>query len=672
MLEFLGPPPAAPAPRPVAPGILSFLGPGATIAVPDQRPAPRIPAEFMPSGIGRPPVSNSEDLERVAALPRRPRLRLTRDRDGRLDDPAVQAIVDYMNGLLRRPDWQRTNCKCSTFRRDCILSLTPAQAWALYEIMHVGGLFGLLATGSGKTAVGFLSPLVAPSCKLAVGLLPANLVEQLVREYELWREHWQVPMLVYGKGQWRSVFDEVRRAVPRDPWPTLHAVSYEKLSAPDSTNLFKSLCPTWVYTDEADKLAAKDSARTGRFLRQFADIPHTRYAGWTGTPWDKSILEVQHLMALALRGGSPLPIDPAVAKEWALAIDPGDRPTPPGALRRFCGPQAGGPRDEELVDAFHRRLVETVGVVATQESAINIPLNLMERIPRAFPQSVKDMLNMVRAFERPDGEELVDALEVARVACEVMQGFYYRWVFPDMPRDAEGKLTAESKALIGDWLARRKAWRKELREKRRDQQPYLDSDKLCEDAAARHYAGYQGELPTWAAESYPAWVEVRDKVRPETEPVWVDDYLVRDAAEWTREHLGVVWYKHDAFGERLGQLTGLPVHRGGPDAEERIQAERGDRPIIASIKAHGRGRDGLQYLFHEQLVVVPPSSGRMSEQLLARLHRVGQKRPEVNTWAYRHVYELACAFDQAFTRAEFASSTWGAAQKLLNANCDWR
>lgn len=601
----------------------------------------------------RPPVPNSEDVERVVKLPRRPQVNLS------LGSEVSAAMVNFMNARLRRPDWQRKDCRCRSYGRDCITTLQPAQAWALYEAPIAGGLMGLLATGSGKTAVGLLMSMVMPDCKKAVGLVPSNLVEQLVREYRLWDEHWILPSLIWGKSN-----TDIKPGRP-----VLHIVPYSRLSMPESTTLFKALSPDLVYADEMDKLANTQAARTIRFIRAFREVPETRLCGWTGTPWDKSILECGHLSAFALKMNSPLPLDPQTTKVWAVAIDPSEKPAGAGALRQLCEPH------ESLHQGFHRRLVETLGVVATREGAINIPLHLYERAPGPLPPELTIELDKLRGAteedgaERPDGEELVDALEIARVARELVSGFYYRWIFPKEPRGKDGKLTPEAIHRIELWRERRKAWRKELRVKIAKHEEYLDSERLCTDAAERFYQTpkYEGDLPVWKAEHYLPWVEVKDSIEYETEAVWISDYLLEDAAAWAKQHRGIIWTEHDAWAERLGFLTGLPVHRGGPNAEKRILAEKGDRSIIASIDSHGRGRDGLQYLFHEQLLTSPPSSGRMTEQVLARLHRVGQPHHEVNTWFYDHVPEFSASIEKATRRAEFAQDTWGASQKVLHA-----
>jgi hypothetical protein len=552
-----------------------------------------------PNFAQRPPVPNSEDLERIIALPRRPQVDLDPT------NPVAPALVQIMNDRLRRPDWERRDCKCASYGRHCITTLQPSQAWALFEAPLVGGVLGSIRAGGGKTALNFLLPMVM-GCRQVVLLIPPKLKVQLIAEHELWREHWMLPTLIY----------DTHKSTPMIKGrPIVHVIPYSQLSRPESTRLLKDRNPDLVLADEMHKISSRGSARAARFLRFFAENARTaRFGGYTGTITDKSINEYAHLSTLALREGSPVPIDPPTAASWALAIDPGPRPAEPGALRLLC--EDG----ESLESGFRRRLVETRGVIATREGLIgSASLNIFEYAPAPeVPEEVQRFLAMVRSGERPDGEELVDPLEVAKNARELASGFYYRWRFPNLPRNADGEVTEEGRARVALWRARRKAWRSELRDKLSAQEEHLDSQKLCIEAVHRAYQDppYQGDLPVWRAKLYLPWAEIEHTVEHETEAVWVDDFWAIECAKWAREHKGIVWYEHDALAQRIHKLSGLPVHSGGNDAEARIRAEKGDRSIIASIKSHGEGRDGLQLIFHEQLIANPMSSGKKWEQCL--------------------------------------------------------
>jgi hypothetical protein len=163
-------------------------------------------------------------------------------------------------------------------------------------------------------------------------------------------------------------------------------------------------------------------------------------------------------------------------------------------------------------------------------------------------------------------------------------------------------------------------------------------------------------------------VAVKDTVNPVTVPVRFSDYLAADAAEWGLSNRGVVWYLYTAFGEWVAELSGLPLHGGGLNCAKLIAKEDGSRSIIASIHAHGRGRDGLQRLFFRQLICGVPSSATRWEQLLGRLHRLGQQAPAVYGEVYCHTQELKSSLRTAFERSLYVQTTLGANQKLQNTD----
>jgi len=173
------------------------------------------------------------------------------------------------------------------------------------------------------------------------------------------------------------------------------------------------------------------------------------------------------------------------------------------------------------------------------------------------------------------------------------------------------------------------------------------------------------------SEHYSQWECIKDQVYHETEAIWVSDFLAEDASDFAFKNRVLVWYMHDAFGERVSRISKLPKHGGGPDAEKNILAETGKRSLIVSIPSHGTGRDGLQKLFAEQLVTTSPASGQTWEQLLGRLHRQGQPQDEIVTHVYRHTKEQKEALATAFRQAQYIQTTLGTTQKLLFASKGW-
>jgi hypothetical protein len=395
----------------------------------------------------------------------------------------------------------------------------------------------------------------------------------------------------------------------------------------------------------------------------------TRFCGWTGSLTDSSLGDYAHLSALALRMQSPLPLDKMVVTEWARALDDSDNPAPPGELGRLCGDDLDPEDTESVREGFRRRLSETMGFVISTEASVDVDLVIEERPAPVIPPIIQEALDKVRTcWVRPDtlvgsdtDEELVDAMQVAKCARELASGIFYRWRFDPI----NGVRQREED--IREWLDARKDWNRELRRVLQSRDEWMDSPHLCEHAAQRHWGDRppRDDRPSWEAATWPRWRDIKNKVKPTTEACRVSDYLAVDAARWGLEHHGIVWYGMVEFGQWVAELSGLPLHGGGPKAGERIQKETGERSIIASLKSHGRGRDGLQALYNEQLIAQIPSSATGWEQMLGRLCRQGQDATEVRAWYYAHTPEIKEALETALGRARYVRGTLGSEQKLL-------
>lgn len=606
------------------------------------------------------PVPESAELERVLAIPRRPQLDLTSAR--------AENLADLMTS---RWSLGERACRCAEIdpriaagKRKCIKRLKPEQAWALYEMGIVGGLLAHIPVGAGKTILGLLAPLALEKVGVrhSVLLVPPNLLQQLMRDYRLLAEHFKVPSLfIHG----------LEKDFPVPDAPRLHALPYSRLSMPTSSAWIRNLQPDAILADECDKLRDPDGAGSSRVLRYFLERGNTRFCGWTGSLTDSSISDYAHLAALALREQSPLPIDKNVVTEWARALDEADNPAPPGELGQFCEIDENlDPIDTDDVRmGFQRRLAETMGVIVSTASSVDAGLVVEEREAPPIPPIIHEALHKVRAcWVRPDtlvgaeyDEELVDAMQVAKCARELASGIFYRWRFDPING------VPQKKSDIDEWYAARKDWNRELRFALENREEWLDSPHLLEHAAQRHWGDRapRDDRPDWDSVHWPRWRSIKDKVKPTVEACRVSDYLAVDAARWALENHGIVWYGMVEFGQWVAELSGLPLHGGGPKAGERIMNETGKTSIVASIKSHGRGRDGLQSLYNNQLVAQLPSSATMWEQLLGRLHRQGSAFDEVRACFYAHTEEIREALRTALSRANYVRGTIGQEQKLL-------
>jgi hypothetical protein len=136
---------------------------------------------------------------------------------------------------------------------------------------------------------------------------------------------------------------------------------------------------------------------------------------------------------------------------------------------------------------------------------------------------------------------------------------------------------------------------------------------------------------------YGAWLAAREAafdgcpVR-DSRAVRVDSYKIDHAVAWAKKQLAknrgcVLWVYHIEIGKWLHELLPDAVYcPAGPAANKRILDEdNAGKVVIASITAHGEGKDGLQRMFAHQMMVEWPRSARRAEQLLGRLHREGQE-----------------------------------------------
>lgn len=291
------------------------------------------------------------------------------------------------------------------------------------------------------------------------------------------------------------------------------------------------------------------------------------------------------------------------------------------------------------------------------------------------PGPVVDALHaLMTTWTRPDGEELTTGLDVHRCAKELSAGFYYHWIWP----------RGESEDVRAKWLSVRKEWHREMREKLKQSREFMDSPLLLVRAAIRWHDGYthidkvthersefpphskNGPQPTWDSQVWPEWKAVRDTAKPETEGVWIDDWLARDAADWVLSGPGgICWYEHYVFGRRVAELARAPLFGAGNEASLGLLGEDGTRSIVASIRAHGTGKN-LQ-MFARNLMGNMLSDAAAFEQLLGRTHRQGQLADEVTVEVYRHVPVVIEALSKARMLAEYIESTMGGSQKLLRA-----
>lgn len=543
-----------------------------------------------------------------------------------------------------------------------------------------------------NTFVWLLTPLALRNCPLSLLLIPSNLVQQIIRDYQLLAEHFRVPGIVVhlpGRKTWAC---SPKKAPNGNDEPMLHVLPYTRMSGVDNSSWIERLRPDAIIADEVDALADTESARTMRLGRYFVKYDDTRFVCGTGSLTNASIDEIWHLSLLALRDMSPLPQNAETVKDWGRCVDSVPNPCPAGALTRFLEP---GEPESQIRIAYRRRLRETPGFVLIEGEQIvvtssgeKVEIAIREREIPAVPEIVDRALGMIRNNVRPDtmggaddDEVLVDELEKARCAREASTGVFYKFDFPPIDpatRKPHPRGVPQEKAVVKEWYRRRKAWNSELRSKMLRGEQDLDSPKLCENAARRAWGDLPKDpaLPEWRAENWCPWRDYEDKVVPKHKAVRLHSFLADDAALWATQYRGIIWYSMDELAEwvveRAKELHGIkiPIHRGGANGLKALMDERGDRAILSSIKSNGRGVDGLQHIFSSpgsaaQYYLNIPASDRGWAQSLARLHRRGQECPEIPTWIPLHTREYRRSFENALRCAKYVEELTGEPRKLL-------
>jgi len=539
--------------------------------------------------------------------------------------------------------------------------LKPAQSAALHQARAAGGLLAPIGVGHGKTLISALLPTVLGS-RLTVLLVPAALVGKTERDLYKLRQHWRIL-----------------------PPSQLRVMSYNRLSSQASTALLEDLGPDLIVADEAHNLKNAKSARGARFLRYTRLFPATRFCALSGTMTSKSLYDYWHLAKLALKDGSPLPVRWPEVGVWDVvfgsipdeqryaAAASGARVATPGpdservakrmvrwAMRNGQGGDIAQVTVPEPREAFARRLTSAPGVVATTsgECDASLEIELLDRLP--IPAAVADTLKTLEDTWEIAGNEIADAMTLARVRRQVVSGFYYRWVWPGGVVDKE-------------WLEARSDWQRAVRKLLGGPRATtgLDSPALVAAAAERRDSKVSDLWDRWAA-----WKAVKRRPEPPVEAVWLSEYLVDAALERAEQRSKsepvIVWYESRAL-EAAFRARGLPVYGAGGDSDKlielaaRFDAGRAPPPIICcSIAAQGTGKN-LQS-WRQSVVAQPSSSGVTWEQMLGRLHRQGQRADSVQWDVFAHTPAFMDALDAARDSAQYQQSTLKQPQRLLFAD----
>lgn len=615
-------------------------------------------------------VPFSAELNRISKVPRR--VMLPED---------AEWLADELTQRLKKPR--------GTMR------LRPVQAWSLYELGTVGGLFGPQTVGSGKTLVALLAPVVMKAQRPLL-IVPAGLVDKTRRDKEVLEQHWHLPLF-------------------------LRIMSYEWLGREQAATALEEWDPDLLVLDECHRAGNRNAAVTRRIVRFFRDQQNkrssvaimghqqqsrvTHCAAMSGTVTKRSIHNYAHILAWCLPARLlPIPTDYKDLTLWADALDEKKneiRRVDPGALETLCADDADKNlwKTDRITAArrtYRRRLVETPGIVATYESQVDA--TLIVRGLRVDPgPTVDEAFETLRTtWETPDGWTIPDGITFARHARELSLGFFYVWD-PRPPvewrrarsswhkfvreilkhsRTYDSEKQVRSFALESALTVLPEAWHPYAKELA---SPPKDKTKCLLVDPAQRLACSEQLVPVLRASKLKevdgvammfAWRGVQDTFVPNTVPRWIDSAACEFAAAWAKKNAGIVWVEHRCVGERLRDEFGLPYYgRKGLDANGKFIDEHDRRSsLVASRPANSEGRN-LQG-WRKNLITSLLPNGARNEQLIGRTHREGQLADEVEVEFMVSCREHLEAFDQAMKDAHYIETSTGAPQKLLLATID--
>jgi len=525
------------------------------------------------------------------------------------------------------------------------VELRPSQGWACSEAALAPPGCGIVCNypvGEGKTITSFLLPTIWEA-KRPLVMLPAATIQKKTLELDLPR----------ARRNW-FIHDRIM------------FVSYEAMSREKQEDFFERFMFDVIIGDEAHNLRNQNAAVVRRLHRYKESYPLVRCGFMSGTFTSRSVKDYYHLLYLALGDGSPLPRSFMDIEDWADLLDegvPDDTRPKAGSMLQFCV------EGETARQGYQRRLRETQGYLSVLSSSVSCSLYISERVIQV-PMVVRDAINGLRLNATLPSGDLVDPMEFPARVAELINGFYYRWVWPSEPDVL--------------WMSARRDWKRYCRWVIKHSGQHQVGGRNYDTEAQVLRAAKNGVAPEVpddlriqgvSRRVYEEWMEHRERLtrvltekykrhmrEPPREAVWVSDYMIDHCVQWlVSTPRALLWVDKVATQQRLREKGAL-VFGGGEDG-----VETETRSCAVSIDAHGTGKN-LQHAYDTNLFLAMLSSGQTVEQTLGRTHRQGQKSDQVIAELFLPCVEFWNAFDQARRDAVYAEQTTAQRQKLLYAD----
>ena len=620
-----------------------------------------------------------------------------RDTAGSLEIGRIVSIpIEEMLTDDEMEEFSRLEIQASYF--DDGFRLLSTQCGAVIAYDNVGGLFANIGVGWGKTLITLMIADRAMSnygIDKTILLVPSQVYPQLTKIDIPWarkRVGLRVPFHLLGRRN-----QESRRALVKSGKRGCYIMPYSLLSTEDTDFMLNAISPGCIILDEAHNVKNPRAARTRRLMRYLTEKA-PQLCALSGTITKKSIRDYGHLISHALKGNSPLPLEPVMIDEWAAALDadadPGDAQT--GQIKPLLYWFQEHFPEEDIRShvagyrqAYNRRLNTCPGVVMTGDNEIGVSLAI-ENLPvkdtgEGFDR-LEELIDQVEELWRtPSGDEIEFGFHKWRYLFELSAGFYHHLCWPTVEQlakrptyrnytdeEIEGvlQLAQEHHAALQNYHRVLRQFIKHCAK------PGLDTPMQIGLEMKRN-----GAKNVWG-ELYEAWMEARDLAfddMPErmSIPTPVCDYKIRHAVKWAKNHKrGLVWFHHKAMGRWAAeamQEAGIENAVWCPSESDRtgmdtfvVDPKNKDKILVCSMNGHGTGKN-MQH-FKDQLFMQFPRDSSLVEQVIGRTHRTGQTADELtvhtnNTIDFDHYNMAACLVDTIYQQ-----QTMDDRKKLLYAS----
>lgn len=616
-------------------------------------------------------------------------------------------------------EFSRTQCLARAYESGFRLFVEQSSAVSAY--LTEGGMFGPIGVGWGKTGVSLMIAEEAARKglrKILLHIEPSCLPQLVQNDIPYWRRRipLSVPFIIIGG---RS--PKARRSYYKSERRGCYIVPYSLLSVRDTLEMLEWIDPDLVIADECHNLRDRGTARVKRWLHMMHERERELVA-MSGTITSKTIEDYRFLINLALKEHSPLPQSPQMALAWSRVLDAGAvvnhecqtgplEPLVDWANLRLAEDPTNKtilrPTVSDMREAFTLRLHSAPGVSASPDSAIKASISFENKALDGRPwyehgefwkkydgwDRLAFLMDQVqRDYVTPDGDEINHAIHIFKWMVELGSGFYNELVWPTV--EMVVKKHAVTETVAREVLAHFKDAHGLHQHYNKLSRRFFEHSPAGIDTpmeVARQINQHPDRLPEELVAAYVEWNEevaagverFGFQIERYSRAVRVCSFKIDLAYQWAahmfeRHGSALVWVSNREMGRWAVEYftaKGLPTLACPAGANTQIKAQfdpdtgKPDRVVVASIKAHGTGKN-LQQV-PAQLFLQWPREAKKSEQVLGRVHRnrVEEFRDNVvvNTLhllPYDHVLLGACLVDTVYQHQT------GSRRKLVYGNWD--